>query len=355
MGAFRRGFRNRNPLVLVAAALLLVPALLGFQWLFTSGAGRSVPLDVALRNRRGLVHVHLLDGRQGAAGPAGHAGAVPARRLERARVDRERRRARRRDRRTRRASRRRLRPRLDQPELRPEPDRGGQRAGHAGLAAGRHQPRPLHGDQGAERRPGGGPRAAARERRRPGLRLLRVGPPGVLVHDPAGHLGVHHRLDARSTAASCSRATRRAPSTSCTGTRRRPGARTARRSGSSRSGTRAASRSSSRTWTPTCRCSRRCWRRPASAASTSCCSSCRSTRRSSATASPLAAAVPDAGHGAGPRVRRALRRLQRDVDIPSRDFQDLSHLIAPGRVIWQHALAKELAPLLSKDSGGSSG
>ena len=47
--------------------------------------------------------------------------------------------------------------------------------------------------------------------------------------------------------------------------------------------------------------------------------------------------------------------LNRTVDIPSRDFQDLSHLIAPGRVIWQHALAKELAPLLSTDSGGSSG
>ncbi len=47
--------------------------------------------------------------------------------------------------------------------------------------------------------------------------------------------------------------------------------------------------------------------------------------------------------------------LNQTVDIPSRDFQDLSHLIAPGRVIWQHALAKELAPLLSADSGGSSG
>ena len=47
--------------------------------------------------------------------------------------------------------------------------------------------------------------------------------------------------------------------------------------------------------------------------------------------------------------------LNRTVDIPSRDFQDLSHLIAPGRAVWQHALAKELAPLLSKDSGGSSG
>jgi hypothetical protein len=47
--------------------------------------------------------------------------------------------------------------------------------------------------------------------------------------------------------------------------------------------------------------------------------------------------------------------LNRQVDIPSRDFQDLSHLIAPGRVIWQHALAKELAQLLRADSGGSGG
>ena len=50
MSAFRRGFRNRNPLVLVVAAVLLVPALLGFQWLFTSGAWTVVPLDAALRN-----------------------------------------------------------------------------------------------------------------------------------------------------------------------------------------------------------------------------------------------------------------------------------------------------------------
>jgi hypothetical protein len=50
MGAFGRGFHNRNPLVLVAAALLLAPALLGFQWLFTSGAWTVVPLDTALRS-----------------------------------------------------------------------------------------------------------------------------------------------------------------------------------------------------------------------------------------------------------------------------------------------------------------
>jgi hypothetical protein len=48
--------------------------------------------------------------------------------------------------------------------------------------------------------------------------------------------------------------------------------------------------------------------------------------------------------------------LNEKVDIPSRDFQDLSHLIAPGRVIWQHALAQELARLLdAADSGGSGG
>lgn len=50
MGSFRRGFRNRHPLVLVVAALCLVPALLGVQWLFTSGAWTALPLDRALRN-----------------------------------------------------------------------------------------------------------------------------------------------------------------------------------------------------------------------------------------------------------------------------------------------------------------
>jgi hypothetical protein len=50
MGAFGRGLRNRHPLVLVVAALLLLPALLTVEWLFTSGAWTVVPLDVALRN-----------------------------------------------------------------------------------------------------------------------------------------------------------------------------------------------------------------------------------------------------------------------------------------------------------------
>jgi hypothetical protein len=50
MDSFRRGLRNRHPLVLVVAGLLLVPALLGFQWLFTSGAWTAIPLDRVLRN-----------------------------------------------------------------------------------------------------------------------------------------------------------------------------------------------------------------------------------------------------------------------------------------------------------------
>jgi len=51
MGGFRRGFTNRSPLVLLVAALLLVPALLGVQWLFTSGIWTLVPLERCLRNR----------------------------------------------------------------------------------------------------------------------------------------------------------------------------------------------------------------------------------------------------------------------------------------------------------------
>lgn len=44
MSSFRRGLRNRNPLVLVAALALLVPALLGIQGWFTSGAWSAVPV-----------------------------------------------------------------------------------------------------------------------------------------------------------------------------------------------------------------------------------------------------------------------------------------------------------------------
>ncbi len=48
--SFRRGFRNRHPLVLLVAAALLVPALLAVQWLFTSGVWTALPLDTVLRN-----------------------------------------------------------------------------------------------------------------------------------------------------------------------------------------------------------------------------------------------------------------------------------------------------------------
>ena len=49
-GSFRRGLRNKNPFVLVAAAALTVVALLGFQSLFTSGIWTDVPLKYWVRN-----------------------------------------------------------------------------------------------------------------------------------------------------------------------------------------------------------------------------------------------------------------------------------------------------------------
>jgi len=47
---FGAGFRSRSPLVLLVAAALLIPALLGFEYLFTSGAWTGVPLKYCLRN-----------------------------------------------------------------------------------------------------------------------------------------------------------------------------------------------------------------------------------------------------------------------------------------------------------------
>ena len=40
--------------------------------------------------------------------------------------------------------------------------------------------------------------------------------------------------------------------------------------------------------------------------------------------------------------------------VPNADFHDLSHLVEPGRVLWQRQLAKALAPLL-KGAGTSAG
>jgi len=45
VSSFRRGLRNRNPLVLVAALALLVLALFGIQSYFTSGRWTSIPLE----------------------------------------------------------------------------------------------------------------------------------------------------------------------------------------------------------------------------------------------------------------------------------------------------------------------
>ncbi len=49
MRGFKAGFTNRNPLVLIAAGLLLVPALLAFEHYFVSGAWSDVPLKYWLR------------------------------------------------------------------------------------------------------------------------------------------------------------------------------------------------------------------------------------------------------------------------------------------------------------------
>ena len=49
MSSFRRGFRNRNPLVLLVAVLLIVPVLAVAQDYFASGRWTDVPLEYWLR------------------------------------------------------------------------------------------------------------------------------------------------------------------------------------------------------------------------------------------------------------------------------------------------------------------
>ena len=51
MSSFGRGFRNRNPLVLVAAVGVTILMLLGFEQLFVTGAWTTVPLKYTLRNK----------------------------------------------------------------------------------------------------------------------------------------------------------------------------------------------------------------------------------------------------------------------------------------------------------------
>ncbi len=85
------GAARRRPAARAGAARLPVAV---HQRGVDGGAARPRPAQP-----RGLVHLRLVDGGPGAARAAGHARPLPARRLERARVDRRRRRARRRDRR----------------------------------------------------------------------------------------------------------------------------------------------------------------------------------------------------------------------------------------------------------------
>ncbi len=49
MRGFRAGFTNRNPLILIVAGLLLVPALLGLEHYFAGGAWSKVPLAYWMR------------------------------------------------------------------------------------------------------------------------------------------------------------------------------------------------------------------------------------------------------------------------------------------------------------------
>ncbi len=74
MSGFRRGFRAKSPLVLLAAALLLVPALLAFQSVFVSGLWTNVPLErCLLRARDSFTYVSWTVGRAKQAPPEGPA------------------------------------------------------------------------------------------------------------------------------------------------------------------------------------------------------------------------------------------------------------------------------------------
>ena len=130
---------------------------------------------------------------------AEHAGPVPARRLERPRVDRERRRARRRDRRSSAGP-------ASPPTTSARSTRTSPRAWPSWTASPTRRPGCSSAStSAASRRPGSRtrsrPRAASscsRAARCSTFVSSRVGPRGALVHDPAGHLGVHHRLGAQA-------------------------------------------------------------------------------------------------------------------------------------------------------------
>ena len=47
--------------------------------------------------------------------------------------------------------------------------------------------------------------------------------------------------------------------------------------------------------------------------------------------------------------------FNRELAIPSADFYDLSHLVEPGRVLWQKRLADELVTLLDSSADGQGG
>ena len=198
VSAFGRGFRNRSPLVLSPRRSCSCRRCSG-----SSGCSRAAPGRRAARRRaaqpRGLVHLRLVDGRQGAAGrsrrdagpctcSAARARARPSSAATRSPPRSQ----------GRRPARRRLRPRLASTRTSPRasPSSTTCRTPRPGCSSASTSGRfTATRDQNAQQ---AGPRVPARERAVQRVRVVDVGPREVPVHDPAGHLGVHHELDAEA-------------------------------------------------------------------------------------------------------------------------------------------------------------
>ena len=358
MDSFKRGFRNRNPLVLIVAALCLVPALLGFQWVFTSGAWTAVPLDRALRNPEdSFTYISWMVGKARQDQPATPAlyllGGSSAREsivggdslAAEIRKDGG--------------------PRVAAYDLGSINQNFAEslsvvdsRAGHAGVAAGRRQPGPLHVYEAGERasrpraarscwtarpctgssRPGG----ACRSTRTPSCRASGRTSPGwakdhgadlLAGKPPSTPYALHRYSEGDAALRQPEEAARdQVEHEPQAGVRAEPRREPADARGAAGAG-QGARRQGRAARAAAQRGDRQGQLRP------------ESQRQYQVPVAKLA------GKYGYPYVD-----LNRQVDIPSRDFQDLSHLIAPGRVIWQHALAKELAQLLdAADSGGSGG
>ena len=185
------------------------------------------------------------------------------------------------------------------------------------------------------------------------VRERRVRQVQVHVHDPAGHLRRTSRATCSSTRTSSSSVElpTRTYGQHRYNLKAHPHRGAEGAHGRAR-GTRGARRSSARTSTTTSPCSRSCCSGPTSAASTSCCSSSPGTARSSATTSTTRGALYQ------PRVRRLADEygvpyidFNDELPLTNADFHDLSHLVEPGRVIWEARLAEELVAAARRRSG----